>query len=128
MAKDFIDTNDFTVAELNAMVDLISLLKEADRDGCVPALLHRRSLGMIFEEPSPRTRVSFEVAMAKLGGHALYLRPGAEGWPTLNADRPYERPIIGPVRCGQAAGRAWGTAAPPPLPHAAGQAGHSGRG
>jgi len=62
MAKDFIDTNDFTVAELNAMVDLISLLKDADRDGCVPALLHRRSLGMIFEEPSPRTRVSFEVA------------------------------------------------------------------
>jgi len=41
MAKDFIDTNDFTVAELNAMVDLISLLKEVDRDGCVPALLHR---------------------------------------------------------------------------------------
>ena len=76
MAKDFIDTNDFTAAELTAMVGLVGLLKDADRDGCVPALLHRRSLGMIFEEPSTRTRVSFEVAMAKLGGHALYLRPG----------------------------------------------------
>ena len=76
MGKDFIDTNDFTVAELSALVDLVGLLKDADRDGCVPPLLHRRSLGMIFEEPSTRTRVSFEVAMAKLGGHALYLRPG----------------------------------------------------
>ncbi len=56
MAKDFIDTNDFTVAELTAMVDLIGL-KEADRDGCVPPLLHRRSLGMIFEESSTRTKV-----------------------------------------------------------------------
>jgi len=40
----------------------------------------------------------------------------------------YERPIIGPVRCGQAAGQASGIAAPPPLPHAAGQAGHPGQG
>lgn len=76
VAKDFIDTNDFTVAELAGMLDLIRLLKNADRDGCVPELLARRSLGMIFEEPSTRTRVSFEVAMVKLGGHALYLRPG----------------------------------------------------
>lgn len=75
-AKDFIDTNDFDVTELSGMLDLIRLLKDADRDGCVPELLARRSLGMIFEEPSTRTRVSFEVAMAKLGGHALYLRPG----------------------------------------------------
>lgn len=76
VVKDFIDTNDFSVAELTGMLDLIRLLKDADRDGCVPELLARRSLGMIFEEPSTRTRVSFEVAMVKLGGHALYLRPG----------------------------------------------------
>ena len=76
IVKDFIDTNDFSAAELARMLDLVRLLKDADRDGCVPELLARRSLGMIFEEPSTRTRVSFEVAMVKLGGHALYLRPG----------------------------------------------------
>lgn len=76
MPRHFIDTNDFSVAELSEMLDLIRLLKDADRDGCVPELLRERSLAMIFEEPSTRTRVSFEVAMVKLGGHALYLRPG----------------------------------------------------
>ena len=74
--KHFIDTQDFDRAELAELLALIRLLKDADRDGAVPALLQRRSLGMIFEEPSTRTRVSFEVAMAKLGGHALYLKPG----------------------------------------------------
>ncbi|MEX2107039.1 MAG: putrescine carbamoyltransferase [Solirubrobacterales bacterium] len=74
--RHFIDTQDFTRAQLEQLLELIRLLKEADRDGAVPELLPRRSLGMIFEEPSTRTRVSFEVAMSKLGGHALYLRPG----------------------------------------------------
>lgn len=74
--RHFLDTQDFRRAELEDLLDLIRLLKEADADGAVPTLLERRSLGMIFEEPSTRTRVSFEVAMAKLGGHALYLKPG----------------------------------------------------
>jgi putrescine carbamoyltransferase len=74
--KHFVDTQDFSRAELEELLELIRLLKEADADGAVPTLLERRSLGMIFEEPSTRTRVSFEVAMAKLGGHALYLKPG----------------------------------------------------
>ena len=74
--RHFIDTQDFSREQIGELLELIRLLKEADRDGAVPTLLKRRSLGMIFEEPSTRTRVSFEVAMAKLGGHALYLKPG----------------------------------------------------
>jgi putrescine carbamoyltransferase len=74
--KNFIDTQDFTRAELEQLLELIRLLKQADAEAAVPLLLEHRSLGMIFEEPSTRTRVSFEVGMAKLGGHALYLKPG----------------------------------------------------
>jgi putrescine carbamoyltransferase len=74
--KHLIDTRDFDRRELSEVLELIGLLKAADYDGTVPQLLRGRSLGMIFEEPSTRTRVSFEVGMSKLGGHALYLKPG----------------------------------------------------
>lgn len=74
--KHFLDTQDFSRAELSELIGLILLLKEADRARALPDLLRERALGMIFEEPSTRTRVSFEVAMTRLGGHALYLKPG----------------------------------------------------
>jgi putrescine carbamoyltransferase len=74
--RNLIDTQDHPVDELRELLDLIAALKAADRVGCVPVLLPRRNLAMIFEEPSTRTRVSFEVAMTKLGGAALFLRPG----------------------------------------------------
>lgn len=74
--RHFIDTQDCEQSELLHIFELIRLLKDADKVGACPKLLAGASLGMIFEEPSTRTRVSFEVAMTKLGGHALYLRPG----------------------------------------------------
>jgi putrescine carbamoyltransferase len=74
--QHFIDTQDFGKPELMDLLQLIGLLKQADKQGALPPLLAGASLGMIFEEPSTRTRVSFEVAMTKLGGHALYLKPG----------------------------------------------------
>lgn len=72
----FIDTQDFTKQQLLRLLEIIRLLKEADRQGVRPKLLKDASLAMIFEEPSTRTRISFEVAMTQLGGHALYLKPG----------------------------------------------------
>jgi len=74
--KHFLDTQDFRKRELLDLIELIRLIKEADSQGATPKLLQAASLGMIFEEPSTRTRISFEVAMTELGGHALYLKPG----------------------------------------------------
>lgn len=74
--RHFIDTQDFSKEELLQIFELMKMLKEARKEGAVPKLLEGCSLGMIFEEPSTRTRVSFEVAMQLLGGHALYLKPG----------------------------------------------------
>ena len=74
--RHFLDTQDFSKEELLDLIELIRIIKEADKQGATPKLLQDASLAMIFEEPSTRTRVSFEVGMTELGGHALYLKPG----------------------------------------------------
>lgn len=74
--NNFIDPMDFTNQQLLDLAELSLMLKRFDKMGACPELLKGKSLGMIFEESSTRTRISFEVAMTKLGGHALYLRPG----------------------------------------------------
>lgn len=76
MVRHFLDTQDFSREELLELIELIRLIKEANGQGATPKLLADSTLAMIFEEPSTRTRISFEVAMTKLGGHALYLKPG----------------------------------------------------
>ena len=70
--RSFTRVADFTSAELELVLDLASRLKETPREEQV--VLPGRSLGMIFQKPSTRTRVSFEVGIAQLGGYALYLR------------------------------------------------------
>jgi putrescine carbamoyltransferase len=76
MIKHFIDINNLSKKEIFEIIDLAIMFKKAKKDEAIPQILKGKSLAMIFELPSSRTRVSFENAMTLLGGHALYLKPG----------------------------------------------------
>src|SRR5918995_7183750 len=71
--RDFLRVNDWTPEELTLVLDLADRLKARQRERVPHRHLEGRSLGMIFQKPSTRTRVSFEVGIAQLGGRGLYL-------------------------------------------------------
>jgi ornithine carbamoyltransferase len=71
--RDLLRSTDLAPAELSGLLELASDLKRAMREGRQQQLCPGRTLGMVFEKRSTRTRVSFEVGMAQLGGHALHL-------------------------------------------------------
>jgi ornithine carbamoyltransferase len=71
--RDFTSVADWGGEELLSVLDLAGDLKERQRRREEHRLLPGRALGMIFQKPSTRTRVSFEVGIAQLGGSGLYL-------------------------------------------------------
>jgi len=76
MPKDFISLTDWTADEIRAFLGLAAELKSRQARGINYRPLAGRTLAMIFEKPSLRTRVTFEVGMSQLGGLAIVLDPG----------------------------------------------------
>ena len=74
MKKDFISIHDLSQYEFNEIMDLTVKIKESPSD--FRKALKGKVLTMIFQKPSLRTRMTFEVGMLQLGGHAVYLSPG----------------------------------------------------
>lgn len=79
MKKDFISIRDYSEKEINYLIRQAYNLKAQARAGKKHELLQGESLAMIFDKPSTRTRVSFDVAMYELGGHAINIVAGECG-------------------------------------------------
>ena len=79
MKKDFLAITDYSSAEIQEMLDLAVTLKKEYAAGGNKPILHGKVMGMIFQKPSLRTRVSFDMAMRHLGGDAIYLSPAEIG-------------------------------------------------
>ncbi|ADH86876.1 ornithine carbamoyltransferase [Desulfurivibrio alkaliphilus] len=73
MARHLLSLADFSGAELAALIDRALVLKKERREGVRHRDLAGRTIALVFEKPSTRTRVSFEAAMYGLGGQVIYL-------------------------------------------------------
>ena len=77
--KHFLDIADFTSEEIQGLLTLATRLKAEQKRGESRPLLKGKVLAMVFQKPSLRTRVSFDMAMRDLAGDALYLSPNEIG-------------------------------------------------
>ncbi len=75
MKRDFLAVTDFTKDEILEIMELAKELKKVQKNGKEYKPLRGKSMAMIFQKPSARTRVSFETGLYQLGGHAIYLSP-----------------------------------------------------
>jgi ornithine carbamoyltransferase len=77
--RDFVELSGLGPEELYGLLALAARLKGELKHGLEHPYLRGKTLAMIFEKPSLRTRISFETGMAQLGGHAIYLGPSEIG-------------------------------------------------
>ena len=99
MKKDLLAISDLTPRELEDVLKLAASLKKMQKQGRLHQPLKGKSLGMIFEKSSTRTRVSFEVGMYQLGGQALFLSANdlqiGRGEPVADTARTLSRYLDG---------------------------------
>lgn len=97
--RDFLSIHDFTTEEIYRFLDLADALKTKQKQGEEHHLLKGKTLGMIFQKASTRTRVSFETGMWQLGGYALFLSAGdlqiGRGEPVADTARVLSRYVDG---------------------------------
>ena len=79
MKRDFIELSSISAAEGHALLSLASWLKSDLKNELDHPYLRGKTLAMLFQKPSLRTRLTFEAGMAQLGGHAIYLGPAEIG-------------------------------------------------
>lgn len=77
--KDFLAIADYSADELTSLLSLAETLKKEHQAGGNQPILAGKALAMVFQKPSLRTRVSFEMGMQHLGGHAIYIGPSEIG-------------------------------------------------
>jgi ornithine carbamoyltransferase len=75
MKKDFLAISDYSPADLQEMLDLAVTLKKEHFNGGNKPLFKGKTLAMVFQKPSLRTRMSFDMAMRHMEGDALYISP-----------------------------------------------------
>ena len=97
--KHFLTLADLTAAEAAQLLARAKELKALQKQGIPHATLQGKTLGMIFDKSSTRTRVSFEVGMFQLGGHALFLHSNVtqlgRGEPVADSARVLSRMVDG---------------------------------
>jgi len=96
--EDFLDIFDHSSQELQEILDLAVRLKKEHFKKGNPPLFKGKVLGMIFQKPSLRTRVSFDMAMRHMGGDALYLSPSEIGLGTRETVADVARVLSGYVQ------------------------------
>ena len=90
--RHVLSLTDLSVEEIRRVLDLSIDLKKRLQSGERPAILQQHVLGLLFEKPSLRTRVSFETLIAQLGGSSLFLGQDV-GWGTREPMRDF-MPIL----------------------------------
>jgi ornithine carbamoyltransferase len=77
--RHLLSSHDLDTAAQDRILDAADRLRDARRAGRTPALLAGRTVALLFEKPSLRTRTTFDVGVALLGGHPVYLGPDEVG-------------------------------------------------
>ena len=77
--RDFRRASDFSTAELNKIFSMASEMKAALKQGKLSSVLAGKSVALVFEKPSLRTRATFDLGTVQLGGHPVYFAPSEIG-------------------------------------------------